>query len=55
MNKYKRLGLLLALSVLAAVPAMAQSTSPSTTANQQGIDLNLIAQVNRTHLLTPSE
>lgn len=54
MNKYKRLGLLLALSVLTAVPVMAQSTTPSTDSQQEPLDLDLIAQVNRTHLLTPS-
>ena len=54
MNKYKRYGLLLALSVLAAVPVMAQSTTPSTDSQQEPINLDLLAQVNRYHLLTPT-
>lgn len=54
MNNYKRLGLLLALSVLAAVPVLAQSTTPSPNSQQELLDLNLLAQENRTHFLTPS-
>ena len=52
--KHKNFGWLLALSVLAAAPAMAQSTTPSTDSNQESIALDLTAQVNRTHFLTPS-
>lgn len=55
MKNYKRFAWLLALSVFAAAPAMAQSTTPSTTANQEeGFDLNLLAQLHRIHYLTPS-
>jgi len=55
MKKYQRFAWLLALSVLAAVPVMAQSTTPSTTANQEDkFDLNLLAQLHRLHYLTPS-
>lgn len=54
MNNYKRLGLLLALSMLVAVPVIAQSTTPSTNSPQELLDLDLKAQENRTHFLTPS-
>ncbi|KJH73100.1 choice-of-anchor X domain-containing protein [Aliterella atlantica] len=54
MHNFKRLGLLLALSVLAAVPVVAQSTSPSSSSQQEVVNFNLIAQVNRFHLLTPT-
>ncbi len=54
MNNYKRLGLLLFLSMLVAVPVIAQSTSPSTNSQQELLDLDLKAQENRTHFLTPS-
>ncbi len=54
MNNYKRLGLLLALSMLVAVPVIAQSTTPSTNSQQELLDLDLKAQENRTHFLTPS-
>lgn len=55
MKKYKRFAWLLALSVLAAAPVMAQSTTPDTTANNEdAFDLNLLAQLHRIHYLTPS-
>ena len=54
MKNYKRYGWLLALSVLAALPVMAQSTTSSIEQKEKAIDLNLIAQVNRNYLLTPS-
>jgi hypothetical protein len=54
MRKYKSFGSLLALSMLAATPVIAQSTSPSTTSTEDTIQLDLTAQVNRTYLLTPS-
>lgn len=40
MKKYKRFAWLLALSVLAAAPVMAQSTTPDTTANNEGTRAN---------------
>lgn len=51
MKKYKRYGLLLVLSLLAAVPVVAQSISPQ----QEQFNINLIAQVNRNYLLTSSK
>ena len=52
MRKYKRYGSLLALSLLAAIPVGAQSIDPPT---EDQFNLNLIAQINRNHLLTPSD
>lgn len=43
MRKYTRYGLLLALSLLAAVAVIAQSTTPFTDSNQAPINLNLMA------------
>ncbi len=52
MQNYKRLGLLLALSVAVAAPVVAQSTGPSPNSQQEPLNLNLLAQVNRYHSLT---
>lgn len=54
MQNYKRLGLLLALSVAVAAPVVAQSTSPSPNGQPEPLKLDLLAQVNRTYLLTPT-
>lgn len=49
MQNYKRLGLLLVLFLAAIAPVIAQSPN----LQQAQLDLNLNAQVNRTHLLSP--
>lgn len=51
MKKYKCYGLLLALSLLVALPVGAQSTTPK----EEQINLNVVAQVSRNHLITPSD
>jgi hypothetical protein len=50
MKSYKRIGLLLALPLLVALPVVAQSTTPT----EEKIQLNLMAQANRVHTLAPS-
>lgn len=54
MQNYKRLGLLLVLFVAAVAPVVAQSTSPSPNSQPAPLNFDLLAQVNRTHLLTPA-
>lgn len=54
MQNYKRLGLLLVLFVAVVTPLLAQSTSPSSNSQPEPLKFDLLAQVNRTHLLTPA-
>lgn len=50
LNTFKRIGLLLTLSLLSVVPASAQSTNST----ENKIQLGLMAQIAQIHLLTPS-